>query len=51
MSWVVMGEEGGGGYGKPAGICCPLPVNEKIHEMGFFYTSRQYLYFVKQIPL
>ena len=46
-----MGEEGGGGQGKPAGICCPPPVNEKFHEMGFFYTSRQYLYFVKHIRL
>ena len=34
-----MGEEGGGGKGKPAGICCPPPVNEKFHEMGFFILA------------
>ena len=45
---VLGGDGGGGGRGwggvgggkvNQGGICCPPPVNEKFHEMGFFILA------------
>ena len=40
-----------GGIGKTSWDMLPPPVNGRISKNGFLFTSRKYLYFVKQIRL